>query len=169
MYVFDAAPLIYLAKADRHSSVDELPPACVTPELVYEEVVTAGLAEGYPDARRIERAVEDGVLDVAPVEVTATLERLRRNENLGDADAVVLALASERDGTAVVDERYGRMVADAEGIETRGTASVILRLLREGAIDAEEVRATIDGMIDAGRYFAPALYAKILRKIEELG
>lgn len=168
MYVFDATPLIYLAKAERLSLVLERLDECCTTEAVSEEVVTKGIEEGYPDARRIERAVEDGSLNVLPVDETSMLERLRRNENLSNADATVLALAADRTGVAVMDERYGRTVAKAEGIETRGTAYVVLRLLRDDEIDASEARDAIDEMINAGWYCAPNLYAKIVRRIEEL-
>lgn len=168
MYVFDATPLIYLAKAERLALVLERLDECCTTDAVYEEVVTRGIEEGHPDARRIERAVEDGSLNVASVDDTPILERLRRNENLSNADATVLTLAADRTGVAVMDERYGRTVANTEGIETRGTAYLVLQLLRDDEIDASEARDAIDEMIDGGWYCAPNLYAKIVRRIEEL-
>lgn len=168
MYVFDATPLIYLAKSERLALVLERLDECCTTEAVYEEVVTRGIEEGHPDARRIERAVEDGSLDVLPVDKAPILKRLRRNENLSNADATVLALAADRSGVAVMDERYGRTVASTEGIETRRTAYLVLRLLRDDDISASEARDAIDEMIDVGWYCAPNLYAKIVRRIEEL-
>jgi predicted nucleic acid-binding protein len=168
MYVFDATPLIYLAKAERLALVLEQLDECCTTDAVYEEVVTRGVEEGHPDARRIERAVKDGSLRVVPVDETPTLERLQGNENFSTADATVLALAVDRSGVAVVDERYGRTVANAEDIETRGTVYLVLRLLRDDRISASEARDTIDQMVDAGWYCAPNLYAKIVRRIEEL-
>lgn len=168
MYVFDATPLIYLAKAERLALVLEQLDECCTTDAVYEEVVTRGIEEGHPDARRIERAVGDGSLFVVSVDETPTLERLQRNENLSNADATVLALAADRSGVAVMDERYGRTIASAEGIETRGTAYLVLRLLRDDRISASEARDTIDEMVDAGWYCAPNLYVKIVRRIEEL-
>lgn len=169
MYVFDATPLIYLAKAKRLSLVGELDYECCLPERVYREVVQTGIEEGYADARRVERAVEDGVLSVLAVEETVRFRRLRRYENLSAADVAVLTLADADDGTAIVDETYGRTVADAEGIPTRGTAFLVLGLVRDGVISAEEARSTIDAMIDAGWYCAPDVYTRILGKIEQLG
>ena len=168
MYVFDATPLIYLAKAERLALVLERLDECCTTDAVYEEVVTRGMEEGHPDARRIERVVEDGSLNVASADETPILERLRRNENLSNADATVLTLAADRAGVAVMDERYGRTVASVEGIETRGAAYLVLRFLRDGGISASEARDTIDEMIDAGWYCAPNPYAKIVQRIEEL-
>lgn len=168
MYVFDATPLIYLTTVERLTLVVEELDECCMPDTVYEEVVTRGIEEGHPDARRIERAVEDEIMKDIPIDETPMLERLRRNEKLSDADAAVLALAADREGVAVMDERYGRTVANVEGIETRGTAYLVLRLLRNDVISANEARDTIDEMIDAGWYCAPDLYAKIVQRIEEL-
>ena len=168
MYVFDATPLIYLATVDRLALLDTLTDDRVLPERVYDEVVTAGLEAGHADARGVERIVEEDVLTVATVERSDAFERLKANDSLSEADAAVLALAAARDGTAVMDEQYGRDVAAAEEIETRGTAYLVLRLLDRDAIDAADARETIDAMLDAGWYCAPDLYAKLLDRIEEL-
>ena len=93
---------------------------------------------------------------------------MQRNQNISEADAAVLAVADARDAIAVMDERYGRDVADAEGISTRGTPYLVLELLKEDVVTANEARETIDEMLDAGWYCTPDLYAKILQKIEDL-
>jgi predicted nucleic acid-binding protein len=166
MWVFDATPLIYLATVDRLTLVHHLDANCVIPEGVYEEVVTTGIDEGYPDARRIERSVEAGQFDVVTVATTPLLSRLQTNESLSDADCAVLACADAHDGVAVMDESYGRDVAAAEEITTRGTAYLVLKLAKQGAITVEDARTTIDAMIDEGWYCAPDVYAKIVQKLD---
>lgn len=168
MWVFDATPLIYLAKVDRLDLVAALEQRAVVPELVHQEVVETGLDEGYPDARRIEQAIENGLLEVASVEQTALVERLRENQNLSDADVAVLACAAAHDGIAVMDEAYGRDVADVEGITTRGTAYLVLSLAKTGTIGVDEARSTIDSMVEEGWYCSPNVYAKIVQKLESL-
>jgi len=168
MYVFDATPLIYLATVDRLGVVDALPGNCRLPEAVYEEVVTAGIEAGHADARRIEQAVEAGRFEVEPAPGTGLQERLARNDNLSGADIAVLALAAAHRGTAVLDEQYGRTAAKTEGIETRGTAFVVLNALAEGEMTASTARETIDDMLDVGWYCSPDLYRQILSKIDEL-
>ncbi|MFC4541821.1 DUF3368 domain-containing protein [Halosolutus amylolyticus] len=140
----------------------------MTTNAVYEEVVTTGIDEGHADARRIEHVIENGLLSVEEVDQTVLFERLRKNDRLSIADASVLALADQHDGTAIVDERYGRAVASAETVPTRGTAYIVLRLHRDDILTADEAQETIDEMVDAGWYCAPDLYAKISRKIDEL-
>lgn len=139
------------------------------PGPVYDEVVTAGIEAGHPDARRIERAVETGILDVRAAPETDLRNRLEDNPNLGAADVAVIALAAEADGIAVMDERYGRATADTEGVETRGTVWILLSLVRDGELSVAEAREILDGMIEAGCYCSTDLYARIVRKLESMG
>lgn len=169
MWVFDATPLIYLAKVDRLSLVHDIGKPCVIPERVYAEVVETGLEQGYPDARRIERSVNADQFDIVSAESTPLLSRLQGNRTLSDADAAVLACADAHDGVAVMDETYGRDVAAAEGIPTRGTAFLVLKLIKQGAVSADDARTVIDAMIDEGWYCAPDVYTKIVRKLESFG
>ena len=67
-----------------------------------------------------------------------------------------------------MDEGHGRDIADVEGIETRGTVYLLLSLAKRGDIPAEEARETVEAILDAGWHCSPNLYAKILRKLEEL-
>ncbi|QCC46913.1 DUF3368 domain-containing protein [Halobellus limi] len=166
MWVFDATPLIYLGKTDSLDLLRNLDEPCVIPERVYAEVVEAGVEQGHPDARRVERAVSDGVFRVVAVEESGMLTRLRENPNLSEADAAVLACADARDGTAVMDEAYGRDVAGVENITTRGTAYLLLLLVSRDRITVETARTVVDAMVEAGWYCAPDVYAKILRKLE---
>jgi len=168
MWVFDATPLIYLAKVDRLALVQHLEASCVLPERVHEEVIETGLEQGYPDVRRIERSVDADRFDIVSVETSPLLSRLQDNSNLSDADVAVLACADAHDGVAVMDETYGRDVAAAEGITTRGTAYLVLKLASEGTISVDDARTVIDAMIDEGWYCAPDVYAKIVQKLDSL-
>lgn len=166
MWVFDATPLIYLAKVDRIELVSNLEGQCYLPEQVHSEVVTAGLEEGYTDARRIEQCIETGTLEVVSVADSPLVERLERNPGLSDADVAVLACAQSLDAVAVMDEAAGRSAAEVEGVETRGTAYVVLLSAKKGDVSVSDARETIDAMIDEGWYCAPDLYAKLVRKLE---
>ncbi|ADD05477.1 DUF3368 domain protein [Natrialba magadii ATCC 43099] len=166
MWVFDATPLIYLAKVEQLYVLSHLSGRCRVPEPVYEEVVPAGLEAGYSDAHRIEQGIEDGALEVVPVKETPLTDRLRENPTLSDADIAVLGCAAAIDATAVMDEAAGRRAAAVEDIQTRGTAYLVLQCAKRGRISVTTARETIDAMIDAGWYCAPNLYAKLVRKLE---
>lgn len=169
-WVFDATPLIYLAKAERLSHLDHLDGRRLIPRRVYDEVVTDGLDHEYADARRIDRQVDAGTFAVASVasDDGQLPGRLEENESVSDADVAVLALAAERDGVAVMDDRYGRDVAETEGIRTRGTASLVLSLASDGVPSRTDAMETIDAMIAAGWYCSLDLYAKIRGRLESI-
>jgi predicted nucleic acid-binding protein len=169
MYVFDATPLIYLATVDELALVTALDDECCLPERVVDEVVTTGLEAGHTDARRVERAIENGHFEVRSDPETALVERLQQNDSLSAADIAVIALAEKLDGIAVMDEQYGRDVADVEDIQTRGTAYIVLTAQKQGRLEEAEATAVIDDLLDAGWYCAPDLYAKIRAKIEAIG
>ncbi|MYL66190.1 DUF3368 domain-containing protein [Halorubrum distributum] len=168
--VFDVTPLIYLAKANRIGVVEALDEPRVVPEAVYREVVTTGVKRGYDDARRIERTVENGLVDVVAVETDGSpvATRLARHPGLSDADVAVLACADARDAVAVMDESAGRSAAEVEGVETRGTAYLVLAPVKDGQLSKAEGRDAIDVMIDYGWYVAPDVYTRIVGKLESL-
>ncbi|WP_232508568.1 DUF3368 domain-containing protein [Haloarcula marismortui] len=115
---------------------------------------------GFPRLQALE--------DVNSVGATPLYSRLHGNSNLSDADAAVLACADDHNGVAVIDETYGRDVAAAEGITTRGTAFLVLKCTKQGTISSDDARTIIDAMVDEGWYCAPAVYTKILQKLETL-
>ena len=168
MWVFDATPLIYFAKVDQLTLISEFDEPCVIPDRVYTEVVDTGIEQGYPDARRIERSVENESFSVISVDDDEFFSRIQRNPKLSDADVAVLACADTHDGVAVMDETYGRDVASTEGITTRGTAYLVLSLASQNAISVEKARTVIDEMVEEGWYCSPSMYAKIVQKLDSL-
>ena len=167
-WVFDATPLIYLAKAERLDVIETLDEPRVVPKAVHHEVVTAGVERGYDDARRIERAVEDDRIEVVTVNLdeSAVADRLQRHPGLSDANVAVLACADARDAIAVMDESAGRSAAEVEGIETRGAAYLVLAAVKDGALSTAEGRDAVDAMIDHSWYVATDVYTKIVGKLE---
>nr|WP_241658484.1 DUF3368 domain-containing protein [Halorubrum sp. BOL3-1] len=78
----------------------------------------------------------------------------------------MLAYADARNAVTVMDEVAGRSAAEVEGIETRGTAYIVLAAMKRGDLSPEAGREAIDTMVDAGWYVAPDVYAAIVRKLE---
>ena len=168
MVILDATPLIYLATADRLELLEHTDDQPVVPQAVYHEVGTTGLEAGHPDARRVEQAVERGLLTVQPVDGSGLADRLRDNSNVSEADIAVIALAAEEDDVAVMDDRYARSTAKTEGVDTIGTVAVILNAVQAGELAPEEAIDVVDTMIDAGWYCSTALYTRIVRTIRSL-
>ncbi|OSO93774.1 DUF3368 domain-containing protein [Halorubrum ezzemoulense DSM 17463] len=167
-WVFDATPLTSLAKVERLGVVEILSEPRLVPERVYREAVTEGIEAGCDDARRIERAAEDGGLNVVEVDFddSPVATRLARHPGLSDADVAVLTCADARDAVAVMDESAGRSAAEVEGVETRGTAYLVLAAVKDGQLSKAEGRDAIDAMIDHGWYVAPDVYTRVVGKLE---
>lgn len=164
--VFDATPLIYLGKIDRLDVVMSRDRRLVVPDRVYREVVEEGMEREYADAKRIDALVRDGTIEQRAFEQNDRFDQLVQNTPLSPADVAVLILADELGGTAVMDEAYGRTIAETEGIETRGTAYLVLSRVKDGELASEDAREVIDEMVDAGWHCSTDLYAKVLRKLE---
>jgi predicted nucleic acid-binding protein len=162
MYVLDATPLIYLAKADALGVLDGF--ETVTTQAVYDEVVVRGKEAEAPDARRIERY--DPEVTESPR--NETYSRLSDTDRLSDADAGVLALADKKGATAVMDEKRGRTVAEVEGIDVRGTAYLLLNSVKEDATETDEAKEILDDMVDSGWYCSTSFYSDILDKLDEM-
>lgn len=142
-WVFDATPLIYLAKAERLDVLETLEESRVVPGAVHREVVTASVEQGTT--------------------------KLARHPGLSDADVAVLACTDVRDAIAVRDESTGRSAAEVGDIKTRGAAYLVLTAVKDGTLSMTEGRDAIDAMIDHGWYVAPDVYTKIVGKLKSLG
>jgi len=55
-----------------------------------------------------------------------------------------------------------------EGIERRGTAYLVLRAVKNGTLTVSEARNIIDSLVEEGWCCSPALYTKIVGKLESL-
>jgi predicted nucleic acid-binding protein len=162
VYVLDATPLIYLAKTESLDVLDGFD--VVTTGGVHEEVVVDGKKAEVPDARRVERYG----IESKEAPNNEIYQLLSQADSLSKVDAGVLALALKHDATAVMDEKRGRTVAQAEGIDVRGTAFLLLRSVKNGDKTPDEAEVILDDMVDAGWYCSISFYAKIIDKLEEM-
>ena len=111
------------------------------PERVWEECVLQGSSR--PGANEIAQA---GWISVVPVADASYVQRLHRELDLGESEAI--ALGQQLSTPVLIDERRGRMIARREGVAIIGTAGVLLQLKTQGALSA--VRPIADDLISAG-------------------
>ena len=104
-------------------------------------------------------------LRVCDVPDAAHVRHLRRVLDLGEAEAIVLAL-SLPGANLLVDEARGRAVAQSLGLRVVGTAGVLLEAKRQGLLGA--VRPVLDALREhhAFRLSTP-LYDWIIREAGE--
>ncbi len=161
--VLNSSPLIYLAKVGLLELLGDLPEAKVVPNSVFDEVVIKGKQKGAPDAFLVEKVISRGIMKVKTMKDSRSLQDLLGVPGLHRADAEVLSMAQELKGTAVVDDEKARSVADASGIANHGTAYLLIKLQRLGALSRDEARDKLDEMIRLGWRCSTEVYAEMLR------
>lgn len=88
------------------------------------------------------------------------VEQLLQNLDIGESEAIVLAMETQAD-YLLIDERKGSRQADALGIPTIGLLRVILELKSRQIIP--EVKAVLDEIVDTGGFWmSDRLYARVL-------
>lgn len=168
MIVLNATPVIYLAKADRIQLLEELEINCVMPHSVYEEVVKRGKKEGEADALKIEDCVKNDVFEVKEAPDTPLSKKLDKTDWLDEGEHEVLVIADKKDAKAILDDKYGRQIAEAEDIDYGGSIHLLIQLVKKDVLTPSEMRNTVDKMIKSGWYCSTELYAEIIEKIDEL-
>ena len=167
-FVFDATPLIHLAKAGLAPLISQLPGEKLTVPAVVREVVGEGRRE-YPDAAVIAALIDQGVIEVRapPPRAVKALVRIHSDIHSGEAEA--LALAKETGGVSVVDDRAARAAARLQGIRVEGTYGVVLRALKGGSISAVGAEDALGRLVSSGWRCDAELYAALLRSLRDIG
>jgi uncharacterized protein len=154
----NSSPLISLAAAGALPLLQHVADEIVVPPQVWQECVVEGA--GRPGADEIATA---GWIRQLPVVDRAYVERLHREIDLGESEAI--ALARQLGTPVLIDERRGRAVARREGVAVIGTAGVLLRLKQEGVIPL--VRPTIERLVAAGWRISDGLFRGVLQSAGE--
>ncbi|SNQ60667.1 DUF3368 domain-containing protein [Candidatus Methanoperedens nitratireducens] len=160
--IFDATPLIYLGKVNLIEKVKHFSEDKYTTRSVYREVVEEGKKSGRPEIFMIEALIKSGTIKVKTPANKRYIEHLRENPKIHEGDADVLALASELDGIALMDDEEARGMAEIEGIEHHGTIYLLLRMMKMKLVTKEEALAGLNEMIRMGWRCSTELYTEIV-------
>lgn len=168
--VADAGPLMALGKTHGLGALFHLSSSILTPPAVYEEVVTAGLRLGAPDALVLQEHYQSGKLSMQK----PSLSSLPQPSPLGLGEEESLLLAIERRAVwLLVDDFDARQAAVANfaaaGVETRvkGTLGIILSAYQAGKIPREEaVRIVTAVSRRPDIWVSPNLCARVLVELE---
>ena len=149
--VMDAGPLILLAKIDALSILEKLNLNFVAPTVVQKELA-AGPRFGHPQVN-VPRLTIHAVSEPVPSYIKATLD---------DGEAAVIWLALERGFKHVcLDDRRGRRMAKALGLEVVGLLGLLVRAKRQGHITA--LRPYTANLLAVGARYTPGLITEVLQ------
>ena len=164
--IFDATPLIYLGKIGLIGKIEHFSEKKYLTESVYKEVVVEGKKSGKPEVFLIEKVIRAGIIQKKAPTNKQYIEYLKENPRIHEGDADTLALASELDGIALLDDDEARGMAEIERIDHHGTIYLLLRMMKMGLLTNEETLESVDEMIHKGWRCSTELYAGILKAIQ---
>ena len=159
--VADTSPVLSLARISRLEFLRVFYQQVLIPSAVYHELrASSSQPPGYID------------FDAVPWLIVATpmdrrrVEALREDLDLGEAEAIVLAMERRAD-LLLIDERRGRRTAQASGLAITGLLGVVAQAKRAGLIDA--ARPVLDELIEMARFWiGPDLYTEVLTQLGEM-
>lgn len=153
--VSDTSPISNLAAVGQLGLLQQLYADIIVPTAVYQELLNSG-------------ATDPGVLAVQTLDwiqtrsVTnlALLQTLQANLDVGEAEAIALAIELKAD-RLIIDERRGRNVAIQAGIRVIGLLGILQAAKQQGLIP--RVQTVLDDLIANGFWVRNELYAEVLR------
>lgn len=158
--VSDTSPVLNLERIGRLELLRELYQQVLIPPAVYEEL----RASTSQPPRQIDLAAHPWLIVASPND-RRRVEELRADLDLGEAEAIVLAIERRAD-LLLVDERRGRRAASALGLTVTGLLGVVAQAKRTGLIDA--AKPVLDELIgNAHFWIGPDLYAEVLAQLGE--
>jgi predicted nucleic acid-binding protein len=157
--VSDTSPVLSLARIGRLEILRSLYDEVLIPTAVYEELGAA--TRRFP---QIDLAAIPW-LTVTSARDRRRVQELRAELDLGEAEAIVLALERHAE-LLLVDERRGRRTALEAGLTVTGLIGVVVQAKRAGVVTA--ARPVLDELIHTARFWiGPALYAEVLKQLDE--
>jgi predicted nucleic acid-binding protein len=137
--IADSGPLMALAKLNVLSLLKRLYGAVIVTQTVYEEVVTEGLARGYPDAVVVQLFWQQHGWNHVVVHQEEIPEDLQQvGLDPGEKESLYLA-AKEREALLLVDEEAAREIARQRGIRVKGTLGILVEAFHKGLVSFEEL------------------------------
>lgn len=158
--VSDTSPINNLAAINHLHLLQQLYETVLIPEAVYRELTDPN----FPVAGATE--VQTFIwIQTRPVQDRILVEALSNELDIGEAEAIALALQMKAD-QVLIDERRGRMVAARLNLGYTGTLGILVEAKSQGLISA--VKPLLDALINqAGFWVAEPLYKRVLQLVDE--
>ena len=158
--VSDTSSINNLAAINQLHLLQQLYQTVLIPEAVYQELTDPS----FPVAGATEVQTFDWIQTLA-VTNRSVVEMLNNELDIGEAEAIALALEVEAD-QVLIDERRGRLVAAKLNLRYTGILGILVEAKSRGLI--VEVKPLLDALISqAGFWVAAPLYNRVLRLVDE--
>lgn len=161
--VSDTSPITNLAAISQLNLLQQLYSHLIIPKAVYNEMVKVDqLVPGAVEVQTLPWIQTQAVADYQQI---VAIQSSQENIDVGEAEAIVLALELKAD-LLLMDERRGRAVATSCGLNVTGLLGVLLQAKRNSLIPA--VKPLMDQLIEQVDFrVSSQLYAAILQSADE--
>lgn len=161
--VSDTSPITNLAAISQLDLLQELYTGIIIPVAVYDEMVNVG--KPVPGAIEVETLSWIQTQAVADRQRVITIQESEENIDLGEAEAIALALDLKAD-LLLMDERRGRLVATTYGLQVTGLLGVLVQAKQNNLIKI--VKPLVDQLIEQADFrVSSQLYSAILEIAKE--
>lgn len=165
MIIADASVLIALGKMRKLDLLRSVHHGVLMGPQVKAETIDAGKRIFAPGVEQIEKALDDGWLQLARLSSRerSTAHRIISNGGLGAGEAESIALASSRKLMVMLDDKAARAFADVMGITFIGTAGLLFEAFVKKHLTLGELEDAIEALSQT-IWLSPAVVTEILRK-----
>lgn len=157
--ISDTGPLIVLGYTNNLHLLTELFSEVWITGIVFEELC---LEQNKPGNRNINYAISKGWINIHKQKIDIPH---RLNEILEPGECSSIALAKNKIGLLLIDDKKGRMYAKKYGADIIGTGAVLLFAKKKGLNDS--VSAILLGMKQSGYHLSDRLCDEIIRLADE--
>lgn len=154
--ISNATPLILLSRINQLELLKKTFSRIFIPPAVKEEV----LVEGKPGTKRIQEALKDGWLIVQKPKQAGII-------GLGKGEEEAIALAKEKKGRLLIDDRGGIKAAQFYGVETIRSTTVFFIAAKKKIIKPEQITVLLNELIQEGYYIKPEEYAFLISQLQK--
>ncbi|MEQ8467318.1 DUF3368 domain-containing protein [Coleofasciculus sp. E1-EBD-02] len=162
--VSDTSPITNLAAIGQLDLLRQLYKTIIIPQAVYDKMVAVNKI--VPGAVEVQSLSWIQTKTVADVQRVTDIQTSQNNIDLGEAEAIILALELKAN-LLLMDERRGRALATNYGLNVTGLLGVLLQAKQNGFIPT--VKPLIDRLMGELDFrVSSQLYATILQAAGEL-
>ena len=151
MVISDSTTLIILFDLKRVGLLSNLFPKLIIPPNVYCELCAK------------KEIVLPDFIEVMPVKESETLTLLKHLLDLGESEAISLAL--ERSAKLIIDEKKGRKIAMQQGLEIIGLLGIVYLNIKKSYITEQEAKAFLDDTLAHGYRISQKLVDNMFSKL----
>jgi predicted nucleic acid-binding protein len=168
MIIADASLLIAIAKMRRLDLLRSVHHGVLIGPQVKAETLDAGKGISAPGVEHIEKALDDGWLQVVRLssKERSMAHSIISKGGLGAGEAESIALASSRKFMVILDDKAARSFAEVMRITFLGTAGVLFQAFVKKHLTLAELEDAVEALSQT-IWLSPAVVSDVLRKARE--